>query len=142
MKTSHPYITATTYSLLGIAVGVAYVLPPSIMPMSCAKAATPNSSVQLTGTLRDFLDTHVDFDVTPSSGYGHYAGNVNTTLTSDNVPSFTGQCVGVAVDDFTVSNGTLTPDEDFAIMVTVLGSSIAYKGDPIPVTFQLEIDNA
>jgi fibro-slime domain-containing protein len=138
MKTSHPYITATTYSILGIAVGVAYILPPSIMPMSSAKAATPTGSVQLTGTLRDFLDTHADFDVTPSSGFGHYAGNVNTTLTSENIPSFTGQYIGSAVNNFTMSDGEITPGDDFAIMVTVLGASLDSENGPRPVTFQIE----
>ncbi|MCA9295520.1 MAG: fibro-slime domain-containing protein [Phycisphaerales bacterium] len=142
MKNSHPYVTATTYSVLGIAAAVAYVLPPSIMPMSCAKAATPSTSVQLTGTLRDFMGSHPDFDVMPSLGYGHYAGNVQTTLSEDALPTFSGEYIGSAMTDFDIDDGEIEPDEDFAIMVTVLGSSIAYKGDPIPVTFQLEIDNA
>jgi fibro-slime domain-containing protein len=142
MKTSHPYITATTYSVLGIAAAVAYVLPPSIMPMSCAKAATPNTSVQLTGTLRDFMSSHADFDVTPTLGHGHYAGNVQTTLSADAHPTFSGEYIGSAMTAFDMDNGAIQPDEDFAIMVTVLGSSIAYKGDPIPVTVQLDIDNA
>ncbi len=41
--------------------------------------------------------------------------------------------------DFDINAGTITPSEDFMIMVSVLGSAITSDGNDIPVTVQLKI---
>jgi fibro-slime domain-containing protein len=55
----------------------------------------PPQSIQLTGTVRDFIETgkpggHPDFEATPSLGFGLYNGNVAANLGSDGKPVFTG----------------------------------------------------
>jgi fibro-slime domain-containing protein len=52
------------------------------------------SSLQLTGTVRDFRDKdtrnggHPDFQRQPSSGFGHYVGMVANQLDADGLPEF------------------------------------------------------
>eukprot|EP00752_Nemacystus_decipiens_P013784 g12237.t1 len=41
--------------------------------------------------------------------------------------------------DFDINAGTITPSEDFMIMVSVLGSAITSNGTDVPVTVQLKI---
>ncbi len=52
-------------------------------------------SIELTGTVRDFRERtatggHPDFELKPSHGFGHYAGNVALILGDDGKPVFTG----------------------------------------------------
>jgi fibro-slime domain-containing protein len=51
-----------------------------------ALAQTPPEVIRLTGTVRDFRRAHLDFDVVPSVGYGHYAMNVAFELPLDERP--------------------------------------------------------
>ena len=51
----------------------------------------PPTAIELTGVVRDMLQAHVDFDVIPADGYGHFAGNVALTLDADGKPVFTGE---------------------------------------------------
>lgn len=74
--------TLTTFGVLAAAGASAFLLPQTLdVPMASA-APMPLSSdtIQVTGTVRDFKKEHVDFDVTPSGGNGHYAGNLALTL--------------------------------------------------------------
>ena len=56
----------------------------------------PPETIDLTGTVRDFQRSHVDFDVMPIGGPGHYAANVSLTLGGDEVPAFSGEGFKVA----------------------------------------------
>jgi fibro-slime domain-containing protein len=53
-------------------------------------AAQAPGTVTLTGTVRDFRRAHVDFDVDPIDGTGHYAGNVDLLVDPSGRPVFTG----------------------------------------------------
>ncbi len=53
--------------------------------------------IKLTGIVRDFRQGHVDFDVVPQGGYGHYAGNIGLNLGDDGRPVFVGG--GYRVDE-------------------------------------------
>jgi fibro-slime domain-containing protein len=51
--------------------------------------------IELTGVVRDFRETsdqqgHPDFEVKPSAGFGHYAGNVALQLGDDGKPVYSG----------------------------------------------------
>ncbi len=59
------------------------VLPPT------AVAQDPGV-IHVPGIIRDFPQSHRDFDVTPSAGPGHYAGNHSLLLGGDLKPEFTG----------------------------------------------------
>ncbi len=56
----------------------------------------PPETIDLTGIVRDFRRSHVDFDVMPIGGPGHYAANVNLTLGEDDLPAFVGDGFKVA----------------------------------------------
>src|SRR5262245_8467108 len=55
-------------------------------------------TVQLYGVARDFLKSHPDFEVTPATGLGHYAGNIALTLGAGYVPTFVGNGFKVATE--------------------------------------------
>lgn len=55
----------------------------------------PPETIELTGVLRDFIERtkqggHPDFERQPAGGFGHYMGNVSTTLDADRKPMFVG----------------------------------------------------
>lgn len=57
--------------------------------------SAPPNTLTVIGSVRDFRERtvqggHPDFEIVPSLGYGHYAGNVATTLGADRKPVFTG----------------------------------------------------
>ena len=52
-------------------------------------AAQP-TTIELTGVVRDFKRAHLDFDVLPIGGPGHYAGNVDVAISPRRVPVFAG----------------------------------------------------
>ncbi len=63
----------------------------SILAGSEARASQePPAAIDLTGTIRDFRRSHPDFDVTPSGGLGHFAGNIAHSLGPDDRPIFVG----------------------------------------------------
>jgi fibro-slime domain-containing protein len=76
----------------------AVVLPCQITIAAGAHAGAPAGGGEvnlppqyaLTGIVRDFRQGHVDFDVVPQGGYGHYAGNVALELGEDGRPVFVG----------------------------------------------------
>ncbi len=84
-----------TYCLLGAAAAVSFLLPDTLTVAPTLAAGTPNG-ITLIGVVYDFRESHPDFQIVPASGYGHFAGNVETTLGSDRVPTF----VGVGSADF------------------------------------------
>jgi hypothetical protein len=59
-------------------------------------AAEPPDTIVLSGTVRDFRQAHVDFNVDPIDGTGHFAGNVDLTLAPGGRPVFTGNGFKVA----------------------------------------------
>ena len=63
---------------------VAIVFSPTIL------ADGPPPSIDLTGVIRDFKRDHVDFNVMPIGGPGHYAGNVDLAIGNDQRPAFLG----------------------------------------------------
>jgi fibro-slime domain-containing protein len=56
----------------------------------------PPDEIVISGTVRDFRKSHVDFNVEPPDGTGHYAGNVDMSLRVDRRPVFTGKGFKVA----------------------------------------------
>lgn len=58
----------------------------------------PPAVIELTGVVRDFRERsgqngeegHPDFERRPEHGFGHYAGNIETTLDENNKPVFNG----------------------------------------------------
>ncbi len=83
--------TIATYCFLALAGGVCLVLPESISPRNTHASPDPGPPiVHLYGTARDFLESHPDFQVTPSEGFGQYAGLVERTLGPDGLPVFSG----------------------------------------------------
>jgi fibro-slime domain-containing protein len=83
--------TIVTYSALGAAAAVAIALPGSIRT-SVARPAppppAPAENVDLPAVIRDFRRDHPDFDVIPSAGYGHYAGNIGEEIGASGRPVF------------------------------------------------------
>jgi fibro-slime domain-containing protein len=55
-----------------------------------AAGQDPPSVVDLPVVIRDFSETHPDFDVLPADGYGYYHGNVAFDLDEQGKPVFTG----------------------------------------------------
>ena len=66
---------------------IGLIVPNKLHP---AVAGAIGDELRLNGVVRDFRREHVDFDVTPSNGYGHYAGNVSTVLDVSGRPFFVG----------------------------------------------------
>ena len=67
---------------------IAFTLAIGIFPISAFGQETPPDTITVAGIVRDFLPGHPDFDVTPSNGYGHYMGNIDTELDDDGKPVF------------------------------------------------------
>ena len=88
MKRRQMLIIGASFAALAVAVyvGIWTKQPQSVKALSEALPATQ----QVTGIVRDFLPTHPDFNVTPSNGYGHYCGNIETELDAQDKPVFKG----------------------------------------------------
>jgi fibro-slime domain-containing protein len=87
---SNVVTTISTYALLALAGSFSFLLPEHlVMPFSVAggAAATPDL-VRVPGTVRDFSQSHPDFE--PGTDYGLYAGLVEEALGADRRPVFTG----------------------------------------------------
>ncbi len=94
-------------SLGATALGLCLLAVPSFAQRSSPDASlnvtneAPRGSlgpetIVLSGIVRDFNELsveggHPDFERRPSAGFGHYMGNVATTLDADGKPSFTGE---------------------------------------------------
>lgn len=61
------------------------------------------------GIVRDFQRSHADFDITPSAGYGHYAGNISETQGADRRPVYTGTGSKVGLEWRNVNNIPIAP---------------------------------
>ena len=79
--------TLTWLALTAVGVGVSF-LPERFA--SAVMQAPPPDVVHITGTIRDFEKDHVDFNVVPIGGSGHYAGSIALQLGADNRPVFVG----------------------------------------------------
>ena len=55
-----------------------------------AGESDPPDIMYVTGIVRDFMSDHPDFSVIPGSGYGHYCGNIATSLDESGKPVFVG----------------------------------------------------
>ncbi|MCH8212135.1 MAG: fibro-slime domain-containing protein [Planctomycetes bacterium] len=86
--------TAVTWSGMAVLGVVAYVV--SQPRASGMWPPPPPDVVSLTGTIRDFKKNHVDFNVVPNGGSGHYAMNVALDLGADDRPTFRGTGFRVA----------------------------------------------
>lgn len=58
-------------------------------PQTATGQALPDT-IELRGIVRDFQESHVDFEVSPSQGYAHYTGNVSTSIIPGSDPIFVG----------------------------------------------------
>ena len=58
--------------------------------MSTSPAYAQPSVIRVPGIVRDFKKSHSDFDVIPSGGYGHYAGNIALSLNAAQRPTLVG----------------------------------------------------
>ncbi|UCD75248.1 MAG: fibro-slime domain-containing protein [Phycisphaerales bacterium] len=79
-----------TYTLLSIAAIVLLSLPKKATLLRALGGERYPDVVVLRGIVRDFVEDHPDFDVVPGNGYGHYCGNIATTLGEDQKPVFVG----------------------------------------------------
>ncbi|MCP3906278.1 MAG: fibro-slime domain-containing protein [Planctomycetes bacterium] len=134
-------VTPTTLIAGGllVATGIASFMLPEMLsvPAIVASTPTPPDEIVLTTLIRDLQASHPDFNVVPAGGFGHYAGNVATSLGDDGRP------VPVqAVDDFEVTAGDLVPGEPFASEATILGVEITSGGNPVPITVRVHADAA
>ncbi len=77
--------------LMALGGGTALVMAGYLfMPRPIVAQVAPPKFAMVTCVIRDFSDTHPDFNVEPGNGYGHYCGNIDTTLGADGKPVFTG----------------------------------------------------
>jgi fibro-slime domain-containing protein len=95
---------------LALTGGAAWRAQGTATPSSDPYANLP-ASMQLTGTCRDFRwasesHGHVDFEYTPSQGFGHYVGEVADLLDSEGKPVFasTGKLVRTQATDASSRN--------------------------------------
>ncbi|MEE9130183.1 MAG: fibro-slime domain-containing protein [Phycisphaerales bacterium] len=92
--------------------------------------------VHLTGTIRDFEKTHVDFNVVPSGGYGHYAMNVAFDLGVEDRPTFRG--TGFRVDTQwrdTVSNPIAPHLYGGGVGLVRVANTPTFENQPVVDTF-------
>lgn len=82
-------LLSTDIVALAVLTGAASLMLPGNLGVASGHAQDP-AFVHLPGVVRDFQSSHVDFDVTPTAGYGHYAGNVGFYLNGDRRPVLTG----------------------------------------------------
>ena len=85
---------ATASCALGVLTYVAFTGLRGVPQASADDGVLPEQ-IELTGTVRDFREVgepngHPDFEVIPDHGYGHYTGNIATSLGPDGVPMFVG----------------------------------------------------
>ncbi|MEK0340397.1 MAG: hypothetical protein QQN46_09315, partial [Nitrosopumilus sp.] len=64
-------------------------------PQTATGQALPDT-IELRGIVRDFQESHVDFEVSPSQGYAHYTGNVSTSIIPGSDPIFVGPGIKLA----------------------------------------------
>jgi fibro-slime domain-containing protein len=124
-----------------------------------AGAQSGGGSVRLGGIVRDFSSSHPDFGVARG---GATAGSVSLILGHDSRPVFTGvgqRLVSGARDGdgrpiaahmatapashgvsaFDIGPGSVTPREDFAARVTVLGAAVSTSSYAVPVTLEVRV---
>ncbi|UCD75141.1 MAG: fibro-slime domain-containing protein [Phycisphaerales bacterium] len=87
---SHFAINAATYLLLVLAGGISLSLPRTLPVAGASGPAGEPDFLLVRGVVRDFNADHPDFNVVPGNGYGHYCGNIDTTLGEDGKPVFVG----------------------------------------------------
>jgi len=76
--------------------GTALLMTPGEAVAGDAQYVSLPNTITLTGVVRDFRERtapngHPDFERRPSSGFGHYMGNVAMELDDDHKPVFTGE---------------------------------------------------
>ncbi|MDZ4755506.1 MAG: fibro-slime domain-containing protein [Phycisphaerae bacterium] len=86
-----------TVAAVALAAGSLGFLPAvtTASPRPAEPETAAPEEITLTGVVRDFKEHsvaggHVDFEATPSRGFGHYAGNIAAQLGPDNKPVFVG----------------------------------------------------
>jgi fibro-slime domain-containing protein len=86
MKRRPDTFRVLAYGLLAVASATVLTLPDRLgVP---AVRASVSTEIELIGVVRDFRTAHVDFNVFPPEGFGHVAGNVDTTLGVTARPTF------------------------------------------------------
>ncbi len=103
-------LTFATYALLAAAAATTFVLPRTLTVPTLV--AAPGDEVILNGVIRDFPGAHVDFDVIPSNGYGHYAGIVNNWLPGTRRPVFVGDGFKVNTQWKNIDNRAIAPSAE------------------------------
>ena len=112
--------------------GAAVVLLPAALTGPLAA-----QSMKVTCLVRDFQGSHPDFNVTPSGGMGHYAGNIGLSLDTDGRPVFTGSGYQVA-SQWTDADGRPIPPQLFEVWSSSCSSGM---GIGIVVDEQLDAGN-
>ena len=94
-RTGRRILNVMTWLGLG-AISVIAILLAQPLAVGAMQAPPPPDVVHITGNIRDFQRSHVDFNVVPSGGYGHYAMNVALDIGAGDLPEFRG--TGFRVD--------------------------------------------
>ena len=151
-----------TYSVLGLAAGICFLLPDSLVAERASAASpAPPPIIRLNGFVRDFKSTHPDFDATLSEAPGHVAGMVQYDLGPNGTPisSGTGQLVTAEARDasgnniapvlanggaaqgvaFTISAGKAIPSASFVAKMTVLGAAMQNPYAQMHVSARLRV---
>ena len=113
MKTKNNNVvnSVIAYACLAFA-GTGSILLPKELVISSSNAAPPgnsNSSIFLTGLVRDFDPTFPDFNTLPADGIGQYTGMIETTLGTDGKPVYKGNAYEVLSPATDVTGTTIAP---------------------------------
>ena len=87
------------------------------------------------GIVRDFQRSHADFDITPSAGYGHYAGNVTEALGADRLPVYTGSGSKVDIEWLDVNNIPIAPHLYVGVSPILLSTAPLLSTDAVMDTW-------
>lgn len=139
MKSSKAILNGSLTAMIAATVGALATLNPTTGEARAQGAqGDPFSylpaTVTLTGVVRDFKERsvtggHTDFERQPASGFGHYMGNIASTLDADKKPVFQGGGRKVSSQWKTSSGKNIHPSTYSAALGDVAG---AYTGSADP----------
>lgn len=123
--TNRPIISRRTLAFAAIS---AFLI---IDYVASVDALARQSVIHVPGIVRDFRADHPDFNITPSSGYGHYAGNIDLDIGADGRPVFDGDGFKVATEWFNRNAQPIAPHMYQGISPVQLGTPPLMQGGTI-----------